>query len=107
MSNFIQKLLTRTDAAMPHDVVYVETDYPEEKPLEPSREVFAVELLHDSVSRTLARLQRDEQTLVDEINYRMEKLRQVRVSIHAVESAFSVLDADMNRPATEPPMPQI
>lgn len=110
MPNFIQRLLKGADEGLPGyvgEVGYVETDYPNSIQLEPPRETFAVEKLHGVVSGTLNKLRDDEKRLVDDINYQMEKLRQVRVSIRAVESAYVVLDADMQNPAAQPPMPQI
>lgn len=113
MPNFIQKLLTRADDGLRGDMAFAGyADEPDPvdaafEPVEAPREVFAVERLHGVVSGTLDKLRNDEAQLVNEINYRMEKLRQVRVSIRAVESAYSVLDADLQNPAAEPPMPQI
>lgn len=106
MSNFIQKLLHRTDSAMSGDVIYTESDYHEPVQIDPPREVFAVEKLHGVVGGTIDKLRNDEQQLVAEINYRMEKLRQVRVSLRAVGAAYEVLDADLQNPQADPPMPQ-
>jgi hypothetical protein len=104
--NFIQKLLNRADDALelpeyPEPVEYVPTAYDE-----PPREVFAVEHAHGVITKTMAALRDEEKTLEAEIAYRMERLRQVRVTLRAVGNAHEILDADLKNPAAEPPMPQ-
>jgi hypothetical protein len=105
--NFIQKLLTRTDDAMVSEFpafIYDPTEAP--TPAPPAREVLAVEHAHGVIVKTMAALRDEEKTLVDEINSRMERLRQVRVTLRAVGNAHDILEADMQNPAAEPPMPQ-
>jgi hypothetical protein len=121
MSNFVSKLLRRADAATSELPAFVFDDdeisrelasqldkhaFDADPPAEP-REVLAVEQAHGFVTRAIEHLRSDEARLVDEINTRMEKLRQVRVTLTAMSGAHDVLSADLSNPPAELPMPQV
>lgn len=66
--------------------------------------VLAVEHAHGVIERAIAAHRSEEARLLDEINVRMEELRQVRVALDALGSAYAILHSDREKPATAPPM---
>lgn len=66
--------------------------------------ILAVDHAHGVVARAITAHRAEEARLLDEINVRMEELRQVRVALDALGSAFVVLDADKANPARQPPL---
>lgn len=102
--SFITRLLSGTDAAekLPSEVIEHEVGLPYQATAMPKK--LAVEHAHGVITRAIENHRGEETRLLDEINVRMEELRQVRVTLDALSSAYSILHKDREHPAIAPPL---
>jgi len=89
------------DEALALNIIDIETETAHV--FEPAKKL-AVEHAHGVINRALETHRAEEARLLHEINVRLEELRQVRVTLDALNSAFAILDEDKRVPALAPPI---
>jgi hypothetical protein len=101
--SFISRLLSGANATedSPREIIEHEAELTYETA---APKKLAVDHAHGVISRALESHREEEARLLREINTRMEELRQVRVTLDALGSAYTILHKDRETPALAPPL---